>query len=274
MKYCCRYSNKIKVENFDEVSILYDKQDRELVDYLSNHSYQKTTLIISDIHEFYESQEWIKLNAIKEKYPDFNFSVCFYSMRPFEEFTEELKECGNALVNIPFYTGYLAVNFDELNYLCQQGVSEVYVGEDLGFDLKRVKRVANQYSIQVRVFPNVAQSCIKSTPALKKFFIRPEDVAEYEDCIDTLEFWGTLNRQDILRKIYGRARWMGDLQDIILDFDIHFDSRRIVSEFGKMRKICGRKCMKGDYCKTCEQVYALSKKMEEKGVIVKNNDFH
>ena len=274
MKYCCRYSNKIKTENFDEVSIIYNKQDQELVDYLSEHLYQKTTLIINNIHEFYESQEWLKLNAIKAKYENFNFSVCFYSTCSFEEFSKELIECYEALINIPFYTGYLAVNFDQLDYLCKKGVSDVYIGEDLGFDLKRVKRIADRYSVHIRVFPNVAQSCITSTPALKKFFIRPDDISEYEDCIDTLEFWGPSNRQEVLRKIYSRGKWAGNLQDIILNFDLCLDSRRVVSEFAKMRKMCGRKCIKGELCRTCEHIYELSKKMEEKNVIIKNNSFY
>lgn len=274
MKYSGRYSNKIDMSKFDEIMIQYDKQDRQLVDFLIHHVNQKVVLVIRDINDFYSSQEWKKLNAIKEKFPELIFSVCFGEIGRFETGGNELQVSIDSLVDIPYFTGDLVTNFDQLHYLCKRGISEVYLGEDICFDLWRAKQVASSYGVKIRTFPNVGQCSVKSGLALKKFFIRPEDVEEYSDCIDTLEFWGPLDRQGTLLKIYKKGIWFGDLQELLLDFDLSFDSRRIVPGFAQMRKTCQRKCMKGESCTICDRVYLISKKLEDKELIIKRKKTH
>lgn len=268
MKYCGRYSNKIKMSVFDEVAIVYDRQSKEVINYLEANKSHNTVLIVRDIKDFHSAKEWIKLNAIKTQYPDFQFSVCFNEVARFSPFSEELIECVRN-ITVPFFTGYLATNFDQLHYLCKQGVSDVYIAEDICFDLMRARRVASSYGVKLRAFPNVGQSSVKQGPALKKFFIRPEDVAEYEDCIDILEFWGPLDRQKTLHEIYTKGVWFGDLKELILDFDLSFDSRRIIPGFARLRKTCGRKCMKGERCGVCDRILSISKVLEDKDLIIK-----
>lgn len=268
MKYCGQYSNKIDISLFDEISILYDKQDRQLISFLQKHSNQRVILIITDIEDFLQAKEWIKLNAIYEKYPDFNFAVCFKEISRFQEAPDALLQCIKEL-KMPFFTGYVATNFDQLHYLCNLGISDIYLAEDICFNLKRARAVCDRYKVQIRAFPNVGQCSVKSGPALKKFFIRPEDVEEYSDCIDILEFWGPLDRQETLLRIYKKGAWYGDLKDLILDFDLSLDSRCIVSTFGAMRKSCDRKCIKGDPCAACDKVLKIGQKLANNNVFIK-----
>lgn len=268
MKYCGQYSNKIDMTIFDEISILYDKQDRQLISFLQKHLNQRVILIITDIEDFLQTEEWIKLNAIYEKYPDFNFTICFKEISKFQEVSNSLLQCIKEL-KMPFFIGCVATNFDQLQYLCGLGVSDVYLGEDICFDLRRARAVCDRYKVQIRAFPNVGQCSVKSGPALKKFFIRPEDIEEYSDYIDTLEFWGPLDRQGILLQIYKKGVWNGDLKDLILDFDLSFDSRTIMPDFAYIRKNCGRKCMKGERCSICDTVYRISQKLADKNIIFK-----
>jgi hypothetical protein len=271
MKYCGRYSNKIDMKVFDEISILYDRQDEQLLDFLEKYKDHHIILTIQSIHidDFIKYQEWKKLNYIQEKFPDYNFSVCFKESCRFEEAPDSLQQAIKEL-KVPFFTGDVVTNFDQLHYLLDLGVSQVYLGEDICFDLRRVKHVCDGYYVKLRAFPNVAQSCIKATPPLKKFFIRPEDVEEYGEIIDVLEFWGPLNRQEILHRIYSRGVWFGDLKEIILDLNLSFDSRRIMPGFAQARKVCERKCMKGRRCDICENIYSISEKLEDKGLIIKH----
>lgn len=268
MKYCGKFSKKIDMSIFDEVAILYNHEDRAVITFLQEHINQRVVLIVRDFKEFAFIEEWKKLNAIHEQYPEFNFAVCFGEARKFEEAPAVMVQCMENL-QIPFFTGYVAANFDQLNYLCSLGVSDVYLAEDICFDLKRAKRVCSNHNVQIRAFPNVGQSGIKSGPALKKFFIRPEDVEEYSDVIDILEFWGPLDRQATLHKIYTKGVWFGDLKDLILDLDLSFDSRRIMPGFAYARKVCGRKCMKGESCAICDRVYSISEKLADKKLIIK-----
>lgn len=268
MKYCSQFTNKINLSQFDEISIIYDKQDEYLVDFMQKHSNQKINLIIRDPLDFCANYEYLKLNTIKLQHPEFNFSICFYAVSIFDLIPAELEKILKKL-EMPYFMGLIVTNFDQLQYLLEKGVSEVYLAEDICFDLLRVKRLCSRYGVTVRAFPNVGQCSVKAGPALKKFFIRPEDVKEYSDVIDTLEFWGTLDRQETLYEIYTSGEWFGDLKDLILDFDLSFDSMRIIPGFARARKTCGRKCMKGDRCTICDRMLSISKLLEERDFIIR-----
>lgn len=267
MKYCAQYSNKINMTDFDEISIIYNNEDEQLIDFLQKHYNQSIILIVKDIEKFAQIHGYKMLNAIKEKYPNLGFSVCFKAIGKFEEAPDTMVQVINKL-QIPFFTGDVVTNFDQLHYLLELGVSEIYLAEDICFDLRRVKQVCDHYNVKLRAFPNVAQSSVKATPPLKKFFIRPEDVKEYSDIIDTLEFWGPADRQEILLKIYKKEYWYGDLNPLILDLNLSLDSRRILPGFAKARKTCERKCMKGRHCTVCDNIYNISKQLEDQQLII------
>lgn len=268
MKYCGRYSNKIDMSVFDEITIRYNGQNEELVTFLQEHSAQKVTLVVHDIGQFYTAKSWEVINAIHETYPEWDFNVCFGEVAVFKAIDHTLAACANAL-SVPYYFGYVATNFDHLHHLCQNGACEVYLGEDICFDLVRARRVCDDYKVRIRTFPNVAQSSVRTGPDHKKFFIRPEDIEEYSDVIDVIEFWGDLNKQAIFHRIYKRGRWFGELKEIIADLNIEFDSRCIVPVFANVRKTCGRKCMKGDSCRVCDSILSISRKLGDMNLIFK-----
>lgn len=268
MQYCSRYSNKINMSSFNEISIRYEGQNEELVTFLQAHPQQKITLVIPHLDQFFICKSWEVINAIHETYPELDFSVCFSEVGAFQLIDNDMQESARAL-QVPYYFGFMATNFDQLYYLCERGVSEVYLAEDICFDLVRARRVCDRYGVKIRVFPNVAQANVRDNPGHKKFFIRPEDVEIYADVIDTLEFWGEPDRQEIFYRIYKSGRWFGQLKEIIADLNIEFDSRCIVPGFAQSRKTCGRKCMKGDNCKICDSILSISRKLGDMNMIIK-----
>ncbi len=270
MKYSVEFLKHMDLKGFDEITIQYDRQDEQLVKFLEDHSTQRVILCVKDVIDFSQGEEWRKLNAIHEKYPDYNFAVKFYQCRAFDsrENPSLTKSIDN--LKVPYFMGDCVTNFDELNYLLSLGVSDVYLTENICFDLERAKALCSAQQVTVRAFPNIAQANVRSTPALKKFFIRPEDVAQYEPYIDVLEFWGPLDRQAVLLRIYQKGLWFGDLKEIILDFDLDFDSRRILPVFGTMRATCKRKCMAGEKCTICDHILSISKHLEDKNIIIMN----
>lgn len=267
MKYSVNYSNKINIDDFDEIIIRFEDNDIALTEFLTEHAHQQVVVQINNMSEFSEQEQWRLLNAVYEQHK--NLAVCLYNLHKFAEFNaEELRAI--AQLNVPWFSGNLISTFDQLNYMLTIGASQVYIVEDLGFDLRRAKRVCSSRGAQIRVFPNVAQASVHQTPALKKFFIRPEDLQLYSDCIDIVEFWGPTDRQAILRRIYEKGRWPGDLSDLILDFDLSIDSNRILNQFGEVRKSCGRKCMKGDSCSICEKISSVAQKLKAAHIQVKH----
>lgn len=259
MKYAAQFSKEVDLTPFEEILIHYDRQDRDLPIFLKKYEDKTVILQISNIQEFHSLEHWNLLNAIGEAFT--NFIVCFSSFCEFHELNEQELECIQKLT-VPFMLGNKVTNFDQLQYVLGLGVKSVYLAEDICFDLRRASRLCKRHGATVRVFANVAQSCIKQGPALKKFFVRPEDVEEYSDCIDVIEFWGPLNRQVILHKIYTKGFWYGDLNAIILGLNLEFDSRCIVPDFARVRKGCGRKCMRGETCEICDRIYEFSEKLK------------
>ena len=260
---------------FDEIAIIYQGQSKELLTFLEKYKGKQVTLVVQRdyLESFHQKQTWKLLAAIAKKVPDIELAVRFFEPCKFEEVKDILKECIDNLT-IPYYFGFVIKDFDRLHYVCQQGVRDVFIAEELCFDLKRVKQVCKQYGVQIRTFPNVAQSNVKSGPALKKFFIRPEDVEEYGEYIDTLEFWGPLDRQATLLRIYKGGVWFGDLNELILDLNTSLDSRTIMPIFAEARKNCQRQCMKGGTCSICERLQSIGAKLGEQGYIIKTNKRH
>ena len=272
MKYSVNYSNKLKsLDGFDEIIIRYEQQEEALPQFLEAHLEQDIVLSIDNVKDFCYYQRWGYLNALYEKYN--NFCIRFYQTRDFSEIDAELKAVIESL-EVPYFFGMLASNFDELHYLLSLGAKQAYLVEDICFDLLRAKQVCSSYGVTIRAFPNVAQACVRSTPALKKFFIRPSDVPAYEEYIDILEFWGSEDRQEVLLQIYKRGNWMGDLSVVILDLNYKIESQYIIPQFATMRIHCERSCMKGGTCSCCERILSIGEKLKSKGIMLTTKKQH
>ena len=273
MRYCLRYANSSKIKNVtDEISIIYNRQFDELMNFLQEHLTQRVVLVVEQIPEFCASQEWHKLGAVVDAYPDLKLAVCLGSLHKAQAITIEMQETINHLKerNIEYFFGALIKTWDQLDYYIGLGVSDVYLVEDICFELGAASAICNRNRVRIRVFPNVAQCSIGARPALKKFFIRPEDVPIYEQYVDTFEFWGPLERQDVFYLIYhDKQRWFGDLKEIIFDLNEPLDSRRIMPLFGKVRATCGKRCLKNKHCNICDHIESLAHTLEEKNLIIK-----
>lgn len=158
----------------------------------------------------------------------------------------------------PFFFNMAATSYETLQGLIAFGVTDVYIGEQLGFELHRVSKVAKANEIQIRAFPNICQVQWKFTPTLLGFYIRPEDVEDYEEYIDVLEFF-PLSKQDCisedaLYEVYViNKEWYGPLLELINGLDVKIDNRRILNTFGYVRATCSRKCLQGRYCNICNK---------------------
>ena len=269
MKYCVEdyvnLSTEFK-ELVDEITIYYQNMvTPELIEFLDSNRHRRVNLFIAEEEEFFKKNQYKAIAAIYEE-QKYNVSLLFNSYDE-EKYTEYLSQ-----KRIPFFYKDNINNWDTLVGMLELGVSDVYIVEDLGFNIINVAERVHSYNAQVRVFPNVAQSAWKNTPAIKKFFIRPEDMPLYEGLIDVCEFFGKSKDFSVYYKIYAiDKKWFGLLDEIIIGFDGELDSRYLIPGFGKQRIKCEKKCMKTQKCKTCEIVENLSHSLEKSGLIVKQD---
>lgn len=261
MKYCVDYYKHIDgLDKADEYTIRYSKKNDVLITFLQEN---QNKIVNLTIEEALDAGDYKTLKAIYQTFP--NFRLRFERYNP--ETIEDIVECG-----IPFFFGNRVNNWDEFLGLLDLGVTDIYVIEDMCFDLERVAIAAKLEGVQLRTYANIAQSTWKDTSGVFKFWIRPEDIDLYSNYIDTIEFFGTPQQQGILVKVYSEIKqWFGPLNEIIIGLNESIDSRYIVKEFGERRLHCQKNCRKGGKCRVCHRVLELSKLLEQNDLIVKKD---
>jgi hypothetical protein len=266
MKYCVEdyvnLSTEFK-ELVDEITIYYQNMvTPELIEFLDNNRHRRVNLFIAEEEEFFKKNQYKVIAAIYEE-QKYNISLLFNNYNE-EKYIEYLSQ-----KRIPFFYKDNINNWDTLVGMLELGVSDVYIVEDLGFDIINVAERVHSYNAQVRVFPNVAQSAWKNTPAIKKFFIRPEDMPLYEGLVDVCEFFGKSRDFSVYYKIYAVDKeWFGLLDEIIIGFDGNLDGRYIIPNFGECRVKCGKKCVQRGKCQICDRIDHLSKNLEASGFYI------
>lgn len=263
MRYCLNYSiGKLKKEyEISELQVEFDRTDDSLPTFIKNH--QNQIIVISlitnaaptDIPVFVELYELYGNIKLKCNYDDVAIrkAVC---------------ESG-----VPYFFNDHVNSWDMLWGIMEEDPTDMYITDELGFELKEVARILHNNGINVRVFPNVAQSRWKYTPDIMKFFIRPEDVERYEPYVDVMEFYNMEKSVNTLYTIYNdKKEWFGNLNELITGFRTSVDNRNLFPSFGESRIGCEKKCNKGR-CNLCQSTADIANLMIEKDMImtVKSN---
>ena len=267
MKYCVPYKRNFKyIDEIDELDIRYKKEDTKLLEFLKKFGENKRVNIQINYDELENNLEFFK--ALRKSYPKIDFALVISS--PYwKNYSHVHQKLGEH--NIKFFFIHEINNWDELHgYLnLKPCPCDVIITEDLCFQLKDVAELVHSKGVRVRTYANVGQSTWNDTPALKKFFIRPEDIYIYEDYIDVINFWGKEESVGTYYKIYAiDKKWFGKLNEIILSLDTDIDSRFLLPSFAKRRLNCGKRCLKGKSCQICEATEQLSATLEKHNLMI------
>ena len=261
MAFCARWDSRSKYLNeVDELIIPFHGTTEQLSVFLKEHANQR---IILDIKEEWKSFYGAILEPIIKEYP--NLTLRFQDRQQILDFLQQK-------IPVSYFLNEVCVEWEKLNEIITFGVSDVYISEQLGFELADVAKFAVAKGVRVRVYPNVAQCSRSKTDDLKKFFIRPEDVDIYNRrYVSTFEFYYPENidiNWDVLYRAYAiNKRWRGPLKEIILGLDDEINSTFISPRWAELRMNCKRKCLKGDQCSACYQIASLAKAFEELSVM-------
>lgn len=268
MKYCMNFLlGKPYINEVDEV-IINSTDNYHYQTFLREHENQRVVIKVPNMKALIESINLYDVfSALKDKNFN-NFTVLLPQEAESEKYITPLKEN-----NIPFFFDRLLQSWTELCYYVDLGVSDVYITNDLGFDIEAVGEFCHRTGVKVRAFPNFAQRAVNNRD-VHSFFIRPEDTKEYEEYIDVYEFVYRISNieQSTYYKIYAKDRqWFGDLKEIIIGLEQEIDNRGIVKQFSIYRKKCQLKCQRLSHCHICESCLFLSEKLLESGQIIDNS---
>lgn len=234
-------------------------------------------------------EKFIEVNSGKHIYVEIDPTKCdfFGDLKHMRRF-QELKKFDNWTLQIPFqwlknekndfndlrYKALLDCcnrfmfintisNWETLDYILTLKPSEVYLTGILGFSLERAKKVCDNAGVGIRLYANVARPDSTHVPAIKKFFIRPEDLHSYELYTTGIEFEGDKVIQEVMYKVYSRGYWDGDLSEIIIGLGESLDGRRLPRNFGEHRTKCNKRCITGGSCGVCRAMKEFIHTMEK-----------
>lgn len=256
MKYSVRYKNYLKVDNADEFIIYYNKKDTSLLDFLEAHKNKRIVLEVG------ADEDLFLLKDLCFKYNNLVIKFLQYKQENLEEI---------ATAQIPFFFDLKVDSWDMFIGLVKLKVKDIYIVNELGFELDKIAEIAHKENINIRIIPNIAQSSWNEIDDYKKFFVRPEEVDFYEKYVDICELYG--DNPEILLKIYKEdKKWFGKLNEIIIGIKEDFlDGRYMVPAYIERRISCGKKCQKGNPCRFCEQLLELSQTLEKNQMAILPN---
>jgi hypothetical protein len=279
MKYCLHYTNALhNWKDADEISILYEGQNPFWVlGFAQEHKDKRVILRTPNIKRFIENDEGRGLlNLVGQC----EFAIAFDEPRSAftEGIDEYIVEYLNSFPTLKFFFNHTIKDMETLEKYLQIGVSDVFVGEKLGFMLPAVKALCSDCGVTIRTFPNVAQISIAEPPArpLTSFYIRPNDVRHYEKYIDVFEFWGSLDRQATYLDIYKSGQWIGPMFEYIIGYNDPEAPRNecILPSFAIIRSNCKQECLSGGRCDNCDVLADISHKLHNQNLYIKDIKKH
>ena len=266
MKYALTYHHTtFEKDMFDEVIIKYNEINLHVVKFAQEKA--KNVRLVLNVSEYKDDIE-DTLDIIKQV-ASVHPAVAILLSLSQADFGKKLQDAG-----IRFFYDKIAETWDELLSLVYAGVSDIYVGSELGFEIKDVASVCHSRNIRVRVYPNVAQTSapFQNLPVITSFFIRPEDLKLYEDYVDIIQFFGPLDRQRVLHQIYDRGSWMGKVSEIIIGGqELTLLNEAITSRFGAARLNCKKKCNQHK-CELCNNAKIFAEALTEQGLVLKTKE--
>lgn len=256
MKSCIEWRKTFPyLDQVDQYNIVFKNKTKQLLVFLNQYGVNKRVNIIFE----HPSKSDIELVIQLYKTGKYNIATC---LEADQYFIQMLKEA-----NIKFYLPLHINSWDALQYAINLGVSDVFITEEMGFDLKRIRKVLKDTGIQIRCYANISQIQYpyEANDGLKGFYIRPEDMDVYDKYVDVIEFYKSVDIQKVLYQAYFKEKkWDGPLMEIIKGLKNPVDNYYILgSDFAKTRVDCKKKCIKGDRCQMCDVVIALANTLRD-----------
>lgn len=255
----------------DQIIIKYHPSEN-LLNFLNQHKNQRIILDIEDAESFLKNYGVETLAAVKTHIDNPNNWVLRFPKMLDNDNTIDIDALTNMQkLGLPFFFKEYVDRWDILKGYLDLQVTDVYIVNELGFELDKVSKLAHNYNTKIRVFPNIAQTSWALTPDLKKFFIRPEDIEDYEEYVDVFEIFEAQEPiiAETLYKVYAMDKqWYGKLEEIIGDFSADLDGRFLHPRWVDRRIKCGKKCLKGSMCDMCDTIAGLGESLEKAGIIV------
>ena len=263
MKFCVSYYKDFRYNDVvDEIVFSYANFNDGIVNEMKN--WKDEQRIIIDICYGGEPKIIPILQMCKKKHENLVIRLS----TNMENMVKKLQEAG-----LPYFFSNYAKTADEVYSMIKRGATDVYVTENLGFNLKDIGFYCKSKRISVRVIPNIAQYAAgfgEEVPDAYKFFVRPEDVDLYDQYVNVFEIVCPNNKLSVTYEIYRNGVWTGDLGQLIIGLREPFYNSGIVDYFGEARIKCQHRCMQ-EKCQLCQNMKELAGRLYENNLAIESD---
>lgn len=162
---------------------------------------------------------------------------------------------------------------DLQSYVEELHVSEVYISDDLTYNMENVRRYCAANGIKIRTVLNTVPMTHPSFNETIQIYM-PRDMDEISKYFDVAEFNCGHDKSYDFKKLavlyrvwFEKKDWGGDMQEINEWVPFNYYCRTILPTLGKTKLNCRLRCLsEGAACTKCVQALDLSEAMLEKNI--------
>lgn len=263
---------------------------------LNNEDWNRRSDIEFDIPYDDERNEVLdKFLAFVELYPKSRINVCFKGQVNTKHLSVMNKVSDNIYVRVKakdfpavkelkekeykfFFDSELAAyNYSTLDSFVSLGTTDVYIADDLCYDLEKVSEFCKEHNTHLRTILNkVPMTTPDRGSHPKTVFWRPNDIDYLKQYFNTFEFdcgepYNWTKHNAMYRTYFFKKDWLGDITELVDGYYLPLFNRSTPEDYCYYRMNCGLKCDKGRTCNKCDNLYELAEKMYEKGIVRKKD---
>lgn len=249
MLFSISYQSKIK-KLADEIRCPYNQLGL-LLKFMKENPQKRYLIELPNNIKQEDMDKAIKeLEIIKSMVSDYTFSC--HSLNSFKEMRERGYQ---AFLDLP------VTDWELFNDLIEQGASDIWIDGALGFQINALTRAKG--SVKIRTVPNYSSVIGNMQP--NSFFIRPEDLAKYQEAIDIIFFKEKdLSREELIFTIYKRGNFIGNIEDLIPVTREPTPNALFKEDFADIRLNCRQNCeVPGHRCAYCRTYFNIGKNLQK-----------
>lgn len=246
-----------------QLNINYVPKIKQLDNFIKTYGTHRINIIVQQ--EYETAIETI--STLSKANPNVNLVAAF------PMYTKDLElKCHEA--GLPHYYNQLVGNIDMFFGFLSLDVTDIFITGEICFNLPEISMLAQQHNKSLRCYCDVCQSNWADLPAIKTFFIRPEDIPLYSEYIDTFEFYHTKGKNsnwlNTIYFIYAKThKWSGELKEIIPSFKDNIPNNYLLPKFGEKRIDCKKKCLYSpDKCHICDRIVEVGDSLKSRNIVI------
>lgn len=150
-------------------------------------------------------------------------------------------------------------DWELFNQLKELKVSDIYIDGPICFQTDEIKKAKKD--ILIRSSPTISPNASLTTRKPNSFYIRPEDLALYNEIIDIVDFQSRNNlpAEEAMFTIYKRGTFNYDLSELIKKIQPEIKNILLPQDFGKHRLNCGQRCnLPNKRCHYCDTIFNIT----------------